>query len=86
MEPVPNDKQDTSHVGVLALATLALSLIVAAVAALANTRSVQSHQQATAEARLLLRRAPSMTWSAVGYADAGPFGFVEIDWDRLRAR
>jgi hypothetical protein len=86
MEPVPNDKQDTSHFGILAGATLALSLIVAAIAALANTSSIQSHQQATAEARLLLRRAPSMTWSAVGYADAGPFGFLEVDWDRLRAR
>jgi hypothetical protein len=86
MKPVPNDKQDTSHFDVLARAILALSLIVAAIVALANTSSIQSHQQTTAEARLLLRRAPSMTWSAVGYADAGPFGFVEIDWDRLRAR
>jgi len=86
MKPVPNDKQDTSYFDILAGATLALSLIVAAMAALVNTNAIQSHQQATAEARLLLRRAPSMTWSAVGYADAGPFGFVEVDWDQLRAR
>ena len=86
MKPVPNDKQDTSPFDVLAGAILALALIVAAMAALANTSSIEKHQQATAEARLLLRRAPSMTWSAVGYADAGPFGFVEVDWDQLRAR
>jgi hypothetical protein len=80
------DPDWTSPFGVLSIATFALSLIVAAVVALANTNAIQRHQQATAEARLLLSRAPSMTWSAAGYADAGPFGFVEIDWDRLRAR
>jgi hypothetical protein len=48
------DPDWTSPFGVLALATAALSLIVAAVVALANTNAIQSHQQATAEARLLL--------------------------------
>jgi hypothetical protein len=80
------DPEWTSPFGVLAIATFALSLIVAAVVALANTNAIQRHQQATAEARLLLGRGTSMTWSAVGYAETGPFGFVEIEWDRRRAR
>jgi hypothetical protein len=81
MEPVPIDEQAPSHFGVLARATMAISLIVTAIAVLAITSQIHSHQQATAEARLLLRPAPSMPWSAAGFGDVGPFGFLEFDWD-----
>jgi hypothetical protein len=79
MEPGPIDEQ--APFGLLARATMATALIVTAIAVLAITSLIYSHQQVTAEARLLLRPAPSMGWSAAGFGDVGPFGFLEFDWD-----
>jgi hypothetical protein len=81
MRPVPNDEQPTTHFGVLARATMVTSLIVAAISAVAITSLIQSDRQATAEARLLLRPAPSMAWADTGFGDLGRFGFLEFDWD-----
>jgi len=66
--------------------TLAAALIVAAVAALAITSLIQSHEQATAQSGVLARPAPS-TVAASGSSrskELGPFAFghVEFDWVR----
>jgi len=84
MESVPNHKHDT-ELGILARAIIAICVIVATLAALGIMSSIRDRLQIAAEARLLLRE-PMMTWSAVGYADAGPFDFLEVDWRRLHAR
>jgi hypothetical protein len=84
MEPVPNHNQD-AKLGIPARATIAICLIVAAIGTLAIASAIQDRMQATADARML-RRAPEMTWSATGYADADPFDFLEVDWGPLRRR
>lgn len=64
--------------------TLAAALMVAAVAALAVTSLIQSHDHATAQSGVSARPAPSMVAASAPRhsREVGPFAFghVEFDW------
>ena len=87
MEVIPDDEMPTTRSDVFGRATLATVLIVAAIAALAITSLIQSHERATAQSRLLERTAPGMhtvpSYHSSDSGEVGPFAFghVEFDWD-----
>ena len=72
MNPVSNDTEN-ANLGVLAQAAIPTGLIVAMILVFTITSAAET------------RRIPSMTWSTVGYEDAGPLDFVQVEWGR-RAR
>ena len=87
MEAIPNGEQATTPSGVLARATLATALIVAAIAALAITSLIQSNERATAQSPVVVQGAPSMLTVPqsvpLDSGEVGPFAFghVVFDWD-----
>lgn len=87
MQAVPNGDQATSRSGVLARATMATVLIIAAIAALAITSLIQGNERATAQSRIVIQPAPSMATVPLSVpldsGEVGPFafGFLVFDWD-----
>jgi hypothetical protein len=86
MEAGPNGEQATTRSGVLARATMATVLIVAAIAALAITSLIQSNKRATAQSGVVIQRAPSMATVPLSVpldsGEVGPFAFGHVEFDQ----
>jgi len=79
-------EQAAPHSGDLARATIATVLIVGAIAALAFTSLIQSHEQAAAQSRVPAAPAPATPVPLsvpLDSGEVGPFAFghVKFDWN-----
>jgi hypothetical protein len=82
-----NGEQAATHSGDLARATVATVLVVGAIAALAITSLIHSHDKATAQSHVPAAPAPAtLTLPLSVPRDSGEvwpfaFGYLEFDWD-----